>query len=46
MAARRPDFFSRAHHFVHRLKALVFEIALLITFLVWIWSKVKHDLGF
>ena len=26
MAARRPDFFSRAQNFIHELKALVFEI--------------------
>jgi hypothetical protein len=45
MAARRPDFFSRAHHFIHELKALVFEIALLVSLLAWLWDKVKHKFG-
>jgi hypothetical protein len=46
MAARHPDFFTKAHQFIHKLEALVFEIALLIAFLLWVWDKVKHELGF
>jgi hypothetical protein len=38
-------FFARAQGFIHKLKYLLFEIALLLVFVVWLWDKVKHAIG-
>ena len=45
MAARHPDFFAKAQTFIHKLKALVFEVAILIVFIAWLWNEVKHGIG-
>ena len=40
---RRVDFFTRAQKFIHKLKHLLFDIALLIVFVAWLWEKVRHE---
>jgi hypothetical protein len=42
---KREDFFSKAQNFIHKLKYLLFDIALLVAFVVWLWDKVKHEFG-
>lgn len=42
---RRRGLFDRAQDIIHKLKYLPFEIALLLVFVVWLWDKVKHELG-
>ena len=43
---RSSDPFERVERFLSKLKHLAFELAIFVGFLAWIWSKVKHDLGF
>jgi hypothetical protein len=42
-SVRRVDFFTKAQNFIHKLKHLLFDIALLVVFVVWLWEKVKHE---
>lgn len=43
---RSSDPFKKCERFLAKTKHLVFEIAIFVGFIAWIWSKVKHDLGF
>jgi len=38
--------FRKALSFIHDLKPLLFEVALLVVFIAWLWNAVRHSTGF
>jgi hypothetical protein len=40
------DWLTDFSHRLAQLKFIIFEIVIFLGFLVYLWDKVKHDLGF
>jgi hypothetical protein len=42
---RSDDWLTQFSHYLAQFKLLLFELALLVVFLMWLWEKVRHDLN-
>lgn len=40
---QKRDFFAKAQDFIHKLKHLLFDVALLLVFIIWLCEKVWRE---